>query len=459
MRNLLLTLLTLVPMLVNAQIFNYLADGGGGSFDDTGRGGNGGSDVHAEILRRGNHIINYLLNDPNGIKLAKRFEFDINPVDMKASLTRARVRMTNDLLQCKNGPCNAKTDYGLSFYHEKTWKTFFEENKDVNYLILHEMIRSTTDDNGLNDDNFQISFNIKNFYQLYGLNRVGRYYIAPATQVSVDCSEKRIIKFNINNQPILDSGRIDGFPDHEIILACNSVNIQLNQILSTNPYSYVQIDPDFFSKVMLKPYLPPKVEYDYYEENSSLPSVIKGYRALKLIEISRSTDDSVLIWESKLGKYFWKNSCFEIISEIRIGRKTTGEKGVHIAFSIDDYNLTSRHESLSAPKAFYKSIKNRIEKELNASEYFDKVILGRKENFFKDPNICLKVFATTVNIIAETAEEYESKHGYGSEVAQAANQILSFKKDLYTASEIENDIETPLQVILNNTWEKEESGR
>lgn len=120
--------------------------------------GNGGDFVRGTYLKVGEAVVSYLTTSPEGQALVAAKSLNVDA--LKATLTIDRVKVSPDKLRDNGGSLvDAIGENGLVTLSSDPWALHFEKNRDVYYLVFHEMLRSA----GVNDDNFVISKSVNPF--------------------------------------------------------------------------------------------------------------------------------------------------------------------------------------------------------------------------------------------------------------------------------------------------------
>lgn len=120
--------------------------------------GNGGDYIRSVYIRMGENVVEYLETTTEGQKVLTNNNLDI--FDLKATLTTDRIVVTNDILLDSTGSVvDAIGVPGLVILNGANWLDHFEKERNVYYLVFHEMLRSL----GVDDDDFVISKAIMNF--------------------------------------------------------------------------------------------------------------------------------------------------------------------------------------------------------------------------------------------------------------------------------------------------------
>lgn len=114
--------------------------------------GNGGDHIRATYIRMGDAVVEYLRETQQGAQLLKAH--NLNDGDLDATLDIAKVSVTETPLRDNtNSVVDAIGVPGLVTLNQTAWAVHFEKERDVYYLVFHEMLRSA----GVNDDNYIIS--------------------------------------------------------------------------------------------------------------------------------------------------------------------------------------------------------------------------------------------------------------------------------------------------------------
>lgn len=120
--------------------------------------GNGGDYIRSVFIQMGENINEYLETTEAGSQIVTTHNLDL--VSLKATLTTESIVLTNDILIDNTGSVvDAIGVPGLIILNSASWLDHFEKERNVYYLVLHEMLRSSAVD----DDDFVISKDIFNF--------------------------------------------------------------------------------------------------------------------------------------------------------------------------------------------------------------------------------------------------------------------------------------------------------
>ena len=128
---------------------------GAGSVDH--KVGNGGDYLRAQFLTMGHQVISFLENADDGKKLISDRQLNVDA--LKATLDINKLAVVNDLLIDNTGSVvDAIGVPDLIILNSDLWMDHFERERNVYYLVFHEMLRSAA----VNDDNYLISQNTMN---------------------------------------------------------------------------------------------------------------------------------------------------------------------------------------------------------------------------------------------------------------------------------------------------------
>lgn len=116
------------------------------------RVGNGGDHVRASFIRMGEAVIDYLADTTAGQDVVTRAKLSID--QLKATLDIEKITVVDDVLRDNSGSIvDALGEPGLIKLSKEAWFQHFEKQRDVYYLVFHEILRSAE----INDDNYVIS--------------------------------------------------------------------------------------------------------------------------------------------------------------------------------------------------------------------------------------------------------------------------------------------------------------
>lgn len=120
--------------------------------------GNGGDYIRATFIQLGTQIISYLKTTDMGNNVVVQNHLDTT--SLTATLDVNRIVVTDDTLFDNTGSVvDAIGVPGLIILNGTNWLDHFENERDIYYLVFHEMLRSAQ----VNDDNFVISKSLMDF--------------------------------------------------------------------------------------------------------------------------------------------------------------------------------------------------------------------------------------------------------------------------------------------------------
>lgn len=122
------------------------------------REGNGGDHVRATFMMMGKEVVSYLKETQPGIGLAVKHDLDLTKLD--DTLTIDTISAVDAVLIDNGGSVvDALGEPGKISLDKNQWFEHFEKERDVYYLVFHEMLRAV----GVNDDNYIISGSVRPF--------------------------------------------------------------------------------------------------------------------------------------------------------------------------------------------------------------------------------------------------------------------------------------------------------
>ncbi len=120
--------------------------------------GNGGDHIRATYLKLGASVIDFLKGTKEGERVV--IDNNLNIESLSQTLDITKVSVTERILIDNSG---SKVDAigvpGLVTLSKNEWAEHFEKDRDVAYLVFHEMLRSA----GINDDNYMVSKSLNPF--------------------------------------------------------------------------------------------------------------------------------------------------------------------------------------------------------------------------------------------------------------------------------------------------------
>ena len=114
--------------------------------------GNGGDYTRSTFLKVGESVLSFLKDSPAGIALTTTHSLDLDKLRETLSIYKIAVSPT-PLRDNTGSLVDAIGIPGSITLNGDAWMTHFEKNRDVSFLVFHEMLRSA----GINDDNYVIS--------------------------------------------------------------------------------------------------------------------------------------------------------------------------------------------------------------------------------------------------------------------------------------------------------------
>lgn len=120
--------------------------------------GNGGDYIRGTFLRIGGNVLKYLEEHPVGQKIVE--ENSLHLEVLKYQLTTDIISVTSESLRDNTGSrVDAIGVPGKIQLSDTAWSEHFEYNRDIYYLVFHELLRSAAVD----DDDFRLSRQINPF--------------------------------------------------------------------------------------------------------------------------------------------------------------------------------------------------------------------------------------------------------------------------------------------------------
>lgn len=122
------------------------------------REGNGGDHVRSTFIKMGKAVVQYLRTADAGVALVSKFSLNVDQLD--AGLDIERISVVEEALIDNGGSdVDAIGVPGKITLRKDRWYSHFENDRDVYYLVFHELLRSA----GVNDDNYVISAAVRPF--------------------------------------------------------------------------------------------------------------------------------------------------------------------------------------------------------------------------------------------------------------------------------------------------------
>ncbi|WP_409478104.1 DUF4360 domain-containing protein [Pseudobdellovibrio sp. HCB154] len=120
--------------------------------------GNGGDYIRSTFIQMGENVVEFLETTQEGQQVLTQHGLVIE--DLKATLTTERIVVTNDILMDNTGSIvDAIGVPGLVILNSASWLDHFEKERNVYFIVFHEMLRSLA----VNDDDYVISKDLINF--------------------------------------------------------------------------------------------------------------------------------------------------------------------------------------------------------------------------------------------------------------------------------------------------------
>lgn len=114
--------------------------------------GNGGDYIRSTFIQVGKKALEYVLTTEAGNTIVRKN--NLNTDDLKAALDINRVVLTDETLFDDTGSVvDAIGIPGLIILNSSAWLEHFEKERNIQYLVFHELLRSAS----VNDDNYVIS--------------------------------------------------------------------------------------------------------------------------------------------------------------------------------------------------------------------------------------------------------------------------------------------------------------
>ncbi|MFZ3230909.1 MAG: DUF4360 domain-containing protein [Pseudobdellovibrio sp.] len=187
--------------------------------------GNGGDYIRSTFIQLGQKALDFITTTDIGHAIA--IKNNLNSELLKLSLDIQNIVLTNDILFDNAGSVvDAIGLPGLIILNSSAWLEHFENERNVYYLIFHEMLRSTS----INDDNYIISTDLINFPNAFRLST----RLLPLIPMLESDSIQNL--FDFSNIAINGSGCVakKGQLYTELDLAKNSLEISLNNYVTSN---------------------------------------------------------------------------------------------------------------------------------------------------------------------------------------------------------------------------------
>lgn len=114
--------------------------------------GNGGDYTRSTFLKVGDSVLSFLKDSPAGIAITTTHALNLDK--LRGTLSIYKITVSPTPLRDNTGSLVDAIGIPDSItLNGDAWTTHFEKNRDVSFLVFHEMLRSA----GVNDDNYVIS--------------------------------------------------------------------------------------------------------------------------------------------------------------------------------------------------------------------------------------------------------------------------------------------------------------
>jgi hypothetical protein len=120
--------------------------------------GNGGGYVRDTFMMMGNSVMDFLANTEEGSALVQEHKLDLSILGQTLDIQKITV-VDYELIDNTGSVVDAIGMPGSITLSKQPWFEHFEMERDVYYLVFHEMLRSA----GVNDDNNVISNHLQSF--------------------------------------------------------------------------------------------------------------------------------------------------------------------------------------------------------------------------------------------------------------------------------------------------------
>ncbi len=138
----------IVFAILISVLFSNIGESRGGGFIV----GNGGDHIRATFLKVGAEVISFLKETEQGQSLISKNQLSINSLEQTLDIQKISV-VENGLKDNLEVPVDATGSTNEIILNKSSWMEHFEKERDIYYLVFHEMLRGI----GFNDDNYVIS--------------------------------------------------------------------------------------------------------------------------------------------------------------------------------------------------------------------------------------------------------------------------------------------------------------
>lgn len=116
------------------------------------REGNGGDHIRSTFIKTGHSVIQHLRTSDAGSAIVQAHNLDVEALEAGLDIERITV-VEGPLIDNGGSDVEALGEPGKITLQKDSWYEHFEKERDVYYLVFHELLRSA----GINDDNYVIS--------------------------------------------------------------------------------------------------------------------------------------------------------------------------------------------------------------------------------------------------------------------------------------------------------------
>ncbi len=116
------------------------------------REGNGGDHIRATFLKMGRAVVHYLRDTEEGARIVSTNHLDLDALESGLDIEKITV-IDGELIDNGGSEVDATGEPGRILLKKDRWYEHFERQRDVYYLVLHELLRQAA----VNDDNYVIS--------------------------------------------------------------------------------------------------------------------------------------------------------------------------------------------------------------------------------------------------------------------------------------------------------------
>lgn len=186
--------------------------------------GNGGDYIRSTFIQMGENVVEFLETTQAGQQVLSNNGLAIE--DLKATLTTERIVVTNDTLIDNTGSIvDAIGVPGLVILNSASWLDHFEKERNVYFIVFHEMLRSLA----VNDDDYVISKDLINLPSQFKMST----RLLPLIPMLESDSITELV--TLDNVTVQGSGCTAKSPTYtELDLTKNVIDITLKSFVVTN---------------------------------------------------------------------------------------------------------------------------------------------------------------------------------------------------------------------------------